>query len=63
MNRVLQLALVLFVALLAAGAVNAALIAAAPDRLRAPWVVVATTGGILLVAVLAWWKATVRRQR
>lgn len=62
MNRALQLALGLFVVLCVAGAVNAALITATPEHLRSPWIVLSSTGALLLVAGVVWWRTFVRRR-
>jgi len=62
MTRVLQTVFGLFVMLFVAGAVNAALITAAPEDIRAPWIVWTGTGVVALVAAFVWWKAITRRK-
>jgi hypothetical protein len=62
MRRILPLALGLFVVMFVAGIVNAALITAAPESLRSPWLVLGSTGLIVLIAGRVFWKATARRR-
>jgi hypothetical protein len=60
MTRALSTTVAVLLVLLAAGVVNAALITALPEQLRAEAVVWIATIGIILAAAAVWWFAVAR---